>query len=172
MGKKTSRARYEFFFTGCAGRPTNCDLYSCSVIMAERVDTAALQGMSKKELVVLVQSVAPLELLQANSLSGKPENVAKKANKVQELLQGFGVRVARPVFRSFARARALALARARSLVLARARFRPRSRCLARASTLCRALAPLLSLPPAPSRACPLSLHGPPTQPPSPSRSEP
>jgi len=141
---------------------------------------------------VLVQSVAPLELLQANSLSGKPENVAKKANKVQELLQGFGVRVARPVFRSFARARALALARARalalararalalararslalararSLVLARARFRPRSRCLARASTLCRALAPLLSLPPAPSRACPLSLHGPPTQPPSPS----
>ena len=133
---------------------------------------------------MLVQSVAPLELLQANSLSGKPENVAKKANKVQELLQGFGVRVARPVFRSFARARALALARARalalararslalararSLVLARARFRPRSRCLARASTLCRALAPLLSLPPAPSRACPLSLHGPPTQPPSPS----
>ena len=53
--------------------------------MAERVDAATLDGMSKKELVVLVQSVAPLELLQANSLSGKPENVAKKANKVQSL---------------------------------------------------------------------------------------
>ena len=54
-------------------------------IMAERVDAATLDGLSKKELVVLVQSVAPLDLLQANALSGKPENVAKKANKVQTL---------------------------------------------------------------------------------------
>jgi len=53
--------------------------------MAERVDAATLDGLSKKELVVLVQSVAPLDLLQANALSGKPENVAKKANKVQTL---------------------------------------------------------------------------------------
>ena len=54
-------------------------------IMAERVDAATLDGLTKKELVVLVQSVAPLDLLQANALSGKPENVAKKANKVQTL---------------------------------------------------------------------------------------
>ena len=54
-------------------------------VMAERVDAATLDGMSKKELVVLVQSVAPLDLLQANELSGKPENVAKKANKVLTL---------------------------------------------------------------------------------------
>ena len=54
-------------------------------IMAERVDAATLDGLSKKELVVLVQSVAPLDLLQANALSGKPENVAKKVNKVQTL---------------------------------------------------------------------------------------
>eukprot|EP00802_Teleaulax_amphioxeia_P026852 Tamp_28027.p1 GENE.Tamp_28027~~Tamp_28027.p1 ORF type:complete len:229 (-),score=82.88 Tamp_28027:144-779(-) len=37
--------------------------------------------MGKKELVEIVQSVAPLDLLQANSLSGNPANVAKKANK-------------------------------------------------------------------------------------------
>ncbi len=49
--------------------------------MAERVGAEQLDGLSKKELVVLVQSVAPLELLQTNQLSGKPENVAKKATK-------------------------------------------------------------------------------------------
>ena len=34
--------------------------------MASQVDASTLDGMSKKELVVLVQSVAPLELLQSN----------------------------------------------------------------------------------------------------------
>jgi len=37
--------------------------------MAARLDAAALDGMSKKELVVAVQSVAPLELLQANTVT-------------------------------------------------------------------------------------------------------
>jgi hypothetical protein len=37
--------------------------------MVERVDAATLDGLSKKELVVLVQSVAPLELLQAASVN-------------------------------------------------------------------------------------------------------
>ena len=36
--------------------------------MADRHDAAALEAMSKKELVVLIQSVAPLELLQASSV--------------------------------------------------------------------------------------------------------
>jgi hypothetical protein len=36
--------------------------------MASQVDASTLDGMSKKELVVLVQSVAPLELLQSNQV--------------------------------------------------------------------------------------------------------
>jgi hypothetical protein len=52
-----------------------------------RVDNAALEGLSKRELVDLVQSVAPLDMLQANALSGNPANVAKKANKVGICLQ-------------------------------------------------------------------------------------
>ncbi len=102
--------------------------------MAERVDAATLDGLSKKELVVLVQSVAPLDLLQANALSGKPENVAKKVNKVQTL-ECFCHSLARappfkdkniegyhwnfyecppPFFFPLARARALSLSRSRS----------------------------------------------------------
>jgi hypothetical protein len=47
-----------------------------------RLEADKLAAMGKKELVEIVQSVAPLDLLQANSLSGNPANVAKKANKV------------------------------------------------------------------------------------------
>jgi len=49
--------------------------------MASRIDAEKLEAMSKKELVDLIQSVSPLDLLQANALSGNPANVAKKANK-------------------------------------------------------------------------------------------
>ena len=46
-----------------------------------RIDAERLDAMSKKELVDLIQSVAPLDMLQSNSLGGNPANVAKKANK-------------------------------------------------------------------------------------------
>ena len=46
-----------------------------------RIDAERLEAMSKKELVDLIQSVAPLDMLQSNSLGGNPANVAKKANK-------------------------------------------------------------------------------------------
>jgi len=41
----------------------------------------ALESMSKKELVLLVQRIATAQVLQANQLSGNPNNVAKKASK-------------------------------------------------------------------------------------------
>ena len=52
--------------------------------------------MGKKELVEIVQAVAPLDLLQANSLSGNPANVAKKANKVAPQLALLVTRDASP----------------------------------------------------------------------------
>jgi len=47
-----------------------------------RVDSATLDGMSKKELVVLIQGVAPLELLQANSVC--PFSVHCKMNALTQ----------------------------------------------------------------------------------------
>ena len=52
--------------------------------MATRIEAGKLDAMSKKELVDLIQSVASLDLLQTNSLSGNPANVAKRANKVPD----------------------------------------------------------------------------------------
>jgi hypothetical protein len=46
-----------------------------------RMDAMALEAMSKKELVLLVQVLASPQLLQAAQLSGNPINVAKKASK-------------------------------------------------------------------------------------------
>jgi hypothetical protein len=46
-----------------------------------RMEAMALEAMSKKELVLLVQVLASPQLLQAAQLSGNPHNVAKKASK-------------------------------------------------------------------------------------------
>jgi hypothetical protein len=46
-----------------------------------RMEAMALEAMSKKELVLLVQVLASPQLLQAAQLSGNPNNVAKKASK-------------------------------------------------------------------------------------------
>ncbi len=55
-----------------------CHRSACKM---SRIDAERLDAMSKKELVDLIQSVAPLDMLQSNSLGGNPANVAKKANK-------------------------------------------------------------------------------------------
>jgi hypothetical protein len=46
-----------------------------------RMEARALEAISKKELVLLVQGLASPQLLQASQLSGNPSTVAKKASK-------------------------------------------------------------------------------------------
>jgi len=46
-----------------------------------RMEASALEAISKKELVLLVQGLASPQLLQASQLSGNPSTVAKKASK-------------------------------------------------------------------------------------------
>ena len=57
------------------------EFFCPSACKMSRIDAERLEAMSKKELVDLIQSVAPLDMLQSNSLGGNPANVAKKANK-------------------------------------------------------------------------------------------
>ena len=50
-------------------------------VLPTQIAEEALEGMSKKELVLLLQNIATTKVLQANQLSGNPVNVAKKASK-------------------------------------------------------------------------------------------
>jgi hypothetical protein len=62
------------------GSPASFGVVTNAVLPA-RMDATALASMSKKELVLILHSIASTKALHAAQLSGNPANVARKASK-------------------------------------------------------------------------------------------